>query len=577
MSTRRTLCSLAIAIALAAPAVHAAAVDRVSGEPARTTKAEAAPTWRLPNASAAGTSRMLLSELPVTRIADVQKRNSREGIATQIGIARDTASEAPAGLPALRWQDVAGGKVARIEVGSPDAPGMRLGLQLNGLPEGAELRFAGSDDLARVLLVSGAEARKLSSQDIYWTPMTDGEFQVIEIFAPKGMDTARIKPQVPQISHLLANSRELFSLGKAIGDSGACNVDTVCRVAALGQNFVNAKNAVARMTFVDGGSSYTCTGTLLNDTVAATQVPYFYSADHCISSQTVASTLNTFWGFEATTCNGLVAAANTQLTGGATLLYSDANTDALLLRLGNAPPAGAFFSGWNATQIADNADVLAIHHPAGDLKMSSLGKKVTQDAEMIHAGWTSGTTEGGSSGSGLFTLGSGGYELRGGLFGGSASCANSGNIATAANRDYYSRLDVVYPSIQQWLAPTTTSNGPTRNNGGLWYVPSEAGWGITAFQFSGGNNVLFVTWYAFNSAGQPVWYQLDGQWTGTDINSGPVRRYTGPAWSTSFNPAQVAFTNVGTATINFTSATAATLTYTVDGVTRTVTLSKIGS
>lgn len=575
MTSSRNLCAIAIAIALAAPAVHAAVAQSVSGEPARATKADATViTWRLPDAS--GTARMMLPGLPVTRIADVQKRNSRDRIATQIGIARDVGTEAAAALPALRWQTVADGKVARIEVGSPDALGLRLALRVDSLPEGVELRFAGSDDLNRLLLVKAAEARSLAHDGIYWTPMTDGELQVIEVFAPRGVDTARIKLAVPQVSHLLANSRELFSLEKAIGSSGACNVDTVCRVAALGQNFVNAKNAVARMTFVKNAETFTCTGTLLNDTVSATQQPYFYSAHHCISTQAVASTLNTFWGFEATTCNGLTPAANTQLTGGANLLYSNADTDALLLRLNNAAPAGSYFIGWNATQIADNADVLAIHHPAGDLKMSSLGKKVTQDAEMIHAGWTSGTTEGGSSGSGLFTLGSGGYELRGGLFGGSATCANTGSIATAANRDYYSRLDVVYPSIQQWLAPTTGAAGPTRNNGGLWYVPTESGWGITAFQFAAPDNVLFLTWYAFNASGQPIWYQLDGQWTGTDVNSGNVRRYTGPAWSTSFNPAQVSPINVGTASINFTSASSATLQYTVDGVSRTVTLSKIG-
>ena len=68
-------------------------------------------------------------------------------------------------------------------------------------------------------------------------------------------------------------------------------------------------------------------------------------------------------------------------------------------------------------------------------------------------GWLTGTTEGGSSGSGLFTLGPRGYVLRGGLYGGSAACGNSGSLANSQNRDYYSRLDVDFPSMKQYLEP----------------------------------------------------------------------------------------------------------------------------
>ena len=51
------------------------------------------------------------------------------------------------------------------------------------------------------------------------------------------------------------------------------------------------------------------------------------------------------------------------------------------------------------------------------------------------------------------------YRLRGGLYGGNASCANTGNIANTANRDHYSRLDLVFPQIKQWI-----SADPVREN-----------------------------------------------------------------------------------------------------------------
>ncbi|HEX5755798.1 MAG TPA: hypothetical protein VFY12_05545, partial [Arenimonas sp.] len=132
-------------------------------------------------------------------------------------------------------------------------------------------------------------------------------------------------------------------------------------------------------------------------------------------------------------------------------------------------PAGSFFAGWDANEISTGVDVLAIHHPAGDLKKSSLGEQTENDEIQIYVGWLSGTTEGGSSGSGLFTLADDAYYLRGGLYAGAASCANSGNLSNPGNYDIYSRLDVVYPSIQQYLAPT--SEALSADDQFLWMVP----------------------------------------------------------------------------------------------------------
>lgn len=84
-------------------------------------------------------------------------------------------------------------------------------------------------------------------------------------------------------------------------------------------------------------------------------------------------------------------------------------------------------------------------------------------------GWLSGTTEGGSSGSAIFTAGPAGYALRGRLYGGSATCANTGSLATPGNRDYYSRFDVAFPAIRQFLAPIDTT--PVRVNGSQPLVP----------------------------------------------------------------------------------------------------------
>jgi lysyl endopeptidase len=468
---RLLLAALLCSIPAAVPAI-----ERVDGEASRSA-APAPVHWRLARATGNTGPRLRYAELSAERIAALHDANrSRIAKATQIGIGRTATNEgARAALPALQWRAVpGGGHATRFEVTSPVALGLRVGLRIDGLPAAAELRFGGSElPLGDLVLMHGHEVAAATLPDgTFWTPATDGETQSIELYVPAGIDPTRIRVQAPQLSHLLANSRRDFKIVEKIGESGSCNVDTACRVTELGAGYVHAKNAVAHMVFnlfnANGTvfGTYICTGTLLNDTVPGTQIPYFYTADHCFAGgssgvpaqnrQNVAATLTTHWNYEATSCGSGVSAPRIQLGGGADLLFNDANTDAMLLRLRNDAPAGATFSGWDSSLMPANSPVFAIHHPAGDAKKVSSGQHIpaSSDHESHGVGWLSGTTEGGSSGSGLFTLdGDGGWRLRGGLYGGSASCANSGSLSNMQNRDWYSRLDVVFPQIRQYLAP----------------------------------------------------------------------------------------------------------------------------
>lgn len=584
MNTRTAL-SLALALALSSAAAVAEPVRQVAGEPAQAAKAQAPLAWRDAAASASA-SLFELSPMAPERILELERNNEQlAGKRVQVGIER-SGGEALAPLGALRWKAVDGGSVARIEVRSPDAMALRVGLKLRGMDDRIELRVAGSDAPTKIeALATGAETRHLvDGRGLHWTPATDGETQVIELFAPSGVDLKSVTVQIAHVSHLITSLRGGFALTPKIGESGNCNVDTACRVGTLGQAFVNAKNSVSWLLFQDGGS-YICTGTLLNDTDTNTQIPYYFTADHCIGSQTVANTVQTVWNYEATSCGSGVSAGTTSVAGGAQLLFSDygggdAGTDAALLRLNNAPPGFAFYVGWDANVLAASEPVLAIHHPAGDAKKSSLGQQVQTLSYLYEVGWTSGTTEGGSSGSGLFTGGSGGYFLRGGLYGGQASCANSGTApgsGSGNNWDVYSRLDLVYNDVKQWLAPTTQSFGPSngRDYTGAWYVPSESGWGLTVYQYAAPTYNQFVMFFIYDNTGKAQWFELDATWTATDVRSGTVYASNAAPWSTSFNPANRAFTAAGTATITYTSATTANVQFTINGVTRNAAIQKL--
>jgi lysyl endopeptidase len=468
---------LAFAAALSA---HAATpMAQAEGEYSRTAPAAAMP-WRAPGFPAASVARMQYGEMAVTRLLELERRHQAPDLkVTQIGIGRVAAQESvQSRLPALRWQPVAGGFVAKIEIRSMDAMALRVGLDVSALHDRAELRFGGSARPADVVAaMSGARVKRLpGTQGLFWSPGTDGETQIIEIFRPKGVPAFAVHLDAPALSHLIVDSRNRFKLiGKVgFGQSQSCNVDTTCRASELGQHFVNAKNAVAHMSFVrTGGGTYNCTGTLLADTVPLTQIPYLLTANHCFAIdefqppdtaqiQSVANTLNTRWNYETTGCGNLTPTAITEVGGGAAYLYSSHLTDGMLLRLNDPAPAFAYFLGWNAMPLANRAEVFAIHHPNGDSKKVSSGEVVGIDGVQTTVSWLSGTTEVGSSGSGIFTIDARGhYVLRGGLFGGNASCTNSGSLDNEQNRDYYSRLDVDFANMKTWLEPQ-----PAGANGG---------------------------------------------------------------------------------------------------------------
>jgi lysyl endopeptidase len=451
----------------------------IPGEPSTTPK-EAAITLHAAAVAKTGSVRFLPVE--AGRVDSMRKRNALSTKVMQVGFNRELRDEGETlQSPTLEFvslSEAQAGKVARLSVDSPGALAMRVGLQVADLPMGVELRFTGSDQTDVVLVKAAEIAAGRSPEGIYWSPVTEGSTQLIEIYVPEGASISADAIKIGSISHMFASPSAKFGQAK-IGESDSCNVDAACSVPAS-TALANSRKAVAKMVFQANCDPFNptrlasclCTGTLINDVDLTTQIPYFYSANHCISSQTEASTLTTHWFHEYPTCtagiaSGSVATSTKQVTGGATLIYRDVNRDALLLRLNNPAPAGAYFSGWDPNSMLPTPNtvvpiaVTGIHHPSGDVKKVSRGGMTGftpisdfANQTFLTVSWTTGTTEGGSSGSGLFTLTNNEYFLRGGLYGGLASCSNSNMAAASGNYDYFSRFDQVYPSIKATIGNT---------------------------------------------------------------------------------------------------------------------------
>jgi hypothetical protein len=80
--------------------------------------------------------------------------------------------------------------------------------------------------------------------------------------------------------------------------------------------------------------------------------------------------------------------------------------------------------------------------------VTGLSTSIDGKSPLYRVVWNTGVTEGGSSGSALFTINSSGtYQLRGGLYGGLSFCS------TPTQPDYYSRFSDVYASIATFFNP----------------------------------------------------------------------------------------------------------------------------
>ncbi|HEX4886079.1 MAG TPA: serine protease [Casimicrobiaceae bacterium] len=395
---------------------------------------------------------------------DASGKPAAKGGRLAIGFPRDVpAGAGTLSLARLDWQAADGGsRVARIEVKSSGAAAVRLALAMGEVDPDLSVRFTGN---APGAVVHGPYPANVIADAVarlgrFVTPVLEGDTAVVELHAAPGARVDRTSLTLGPVSHLLVAGAALGTLttkeASDIGSSGACNIDLACVTpsTALSQ----AANAVGKLLFNDRqGSTYACTGTLLNDSIRSF-TPYLLTAAHCIEGAYEAATTDVYWFFQAVACGSRTVPPYVQQAGGAMLLARSDDWDWALLRLHDSPPAGTFFAAWRAEPVPALAVATGLHHPQGDLlkfsQGSTAGYEVYSDgSSFIRQQWSQGTTETGSSGSALFTfLQEGGYyEARGALFGGEASCANRSGL------DYYSRLDNMLPLVRQYLTPDASN------------------------------------------------------------------------------------------------------------------------
>lgn len=113
---------------------------------------------------------------------------------------------------------------------------------------------------------------------------------------------------------------------------------------------------------------------------------------------------------------------------------------------------------------------------------------------------------------------------------------------------------------------------------GLWWNPNESGWGIS---FTQRRNIVFGAWYTYDASGNPKWYAAtdcampDGVTGTSGTCNGSLYEVSGPAFfGTAFDPTRVQPANVGSLQVSFQDANNASMTYTVNGQSRTVPITR---
>jgi len=326
------------------------------------------------------------------------------------------------------------GDMWALNIESPGAKSLNFGFRKLKIPAGGKMRIKSAADDSETAEIEVRDNKNASEE--YWTRIIPSDSVNISIELPGG-----VRPSCGKIE---LTSINVGFTGFGTSRSGNCNVDVVCPERAGWEKEIKS---VAGYSF--GGSIF-CTGAMINN-FREDRTPYFLTANHCGVRANDAGSVVTYWNFETTTCGGPRDGSLGQaLTGGATLIVSNGQTDVTLLRLNQEPPSEyrVAYAGWEATPEEYTLPGVAIHQPSGDEKAISfetdpmasasyLGNNINPSGTHVRVrDWDLGTTEPGSSGSPLFN---GNNRIIGQLHGGSAACGNN-------KADWFGRFSLSWSS-----------------------------------------------------------------------------------------------------------------------------------
>ena len=504
--------------------------------------------------------------LPAIDISKIEKK-----AANQIGFNR--TMDASMKTYGKRYANVDGSEIRVLSIKSPGALGIRVHFEDFDIPEGNEVYIYG---VASDSQVTGPYTQKGPwGNKEFWSSTVDGDTAIIEYYAKVEGGDFRFS----EISHIYESPYDLISPYVL-----SCEVDASC--------YSNSeKNTVGRIVFVTNNGSFVCSGTLLNDR-NSTFTPYFLTANHCVSSQSEAQTVETYWFYQTTACNsGVLKGGISHSVSGSNLLVTTQTGDSTLLRILGTMPGGLWFSGWDPNPKSIGTLAFGFHHPGsgtppsttsylrrsdGSIASDTSSCSATGLTSAYKVNWTSGLTEPGSSGSGLwYSTQASGYLI------GVLSCGPTNLDCNYNGNTYaiYGKFSNFYPLIKSYIDPSQTSsaqitspaNGSTFGSGTVTFNWSPST-GASPYYLFVGNSFQtydiysdYVTGGSTTVSGIPtdgrliyvtMWSTIGGVWQPVNYS---YRAFTGATATTAkiTSPANGATFGSGTVTFNWSPSTGA--------------------
>jgi PKD repeat protein len=368
------------------------------------------------------------------------------------------------------WQDIPGGKLWIIKIHSQGAMGLGLYFNKFRLPRGCTVHVF--DSAARQVL--GEFSYKSNPEGgLFASGITPGSELIIECFRPVNVPFPDII--INEVLYVYRSSGiPQVNSAKDFGGSEPCEVNINC---PEGQAWQDAKHGVVRILVKIGGTSFWCTGSLVNNT-RNDYTPYILTADHCAHNPAMkyASPADLaqwifYFNFESDNCTDPLVQPQLFSSVGAIKMASAtaaSGSDFYLAMLKRDIPGNylPFYNGWDRSGSANTGGV-CIHHPQGDIKKIS-----TYDTTLSSSQWGvtpgthwkvywhatasgNGVTERGSSGSPLFDQAG---HILGMLTGGDSDCSQ------LLESDYFGKFAYSWESngihdstrLSPWLDPDNT-------------------------------------------------------------------------------------------------------------------------
>jgi len=388
------------------------------------------------------------------------ERNDKMGMMSLYGkLSRMNISAMDAGT----WSNLPNGdRVWQLRFKSPGAMGVGVCFNNFYLPEGATISLYNAD---RTQFDGPYTSEENESHGYFRTGEVFGEEAIIEYYEPAGV-TSSPRLGILGFGHFY---RFIDTPIANRGSSEPCEVDVNC---PEGSTFTNQRQSVVRLSLSSSQGFGLCTGSIVNN-LAYDCRKFVLTAMHCTVDSDDADLLlsSIRFNYQRSGCGTGSASATQQKTG--LFLIADSNdgggdtgSDFTLLEMEDTPPTNynVYYAGWDSSTNTP-ADVVCIHHPAGDVKKISTATNIvsgTWGAPGYHwrVTWMEtetnhGVTEGGSSGSPIFNNFK---RIVGQLTGGASYC----DSPTAP--DFFGKMDKNWDDnpnsatqkLKEWLDPNDT-------------------------------------------------------------------------------------------------------------------------